>query len=89
MSNEINSQALSDSAWRKYVELSMQQAMTTNEVITGLTDFIVEAVAQTIERHGHDIVKAGDQFDQGGDIYSAYKPTMQAAEIARLLKTKS
>ena len=75
-----------DRAWRKYVDLGMQEAMATADVIKELTSFIVEAAAQAIERHAHDIVKAGDQFDQGGDIYSAYKPTIQAAEVVRLLK---
>lgn len=46
----------------------------------------LEEAAAKLETHAHDIVKAGDQFE-GGDIYSAYKPTMQAAEIVRALKT--
>lgn len=46
----------------------------------------LEEAAAKLEHHAHDIVKAGDQFDQGGDIYSFYKPTMQAAEIVRSLK---
>jgi hypothetical protein len=46
----------------------------------------LEEAAAKLEEHAHAIVKAGDQFDQGGDIYSHYKPTMQAAEIVRALK---
>lgn len=46
----------------------------------------LEEAAAKLEEHAKAIVAAGDQFDQGGDIYSAYKPTMQAAEIVRAMK---
>ena len=46
----------------------------------------LEEAAAALEKHAHDIVKAADQFDKGGDIYFFYKPTMQAAAIVRALK---
>ena len=77
---------LANAAWDKYVDLSMRDDLTTNQVITQLAGFIVDTAADELESHAHAIVKAGDQFDKGGDIYSHYKPTMQAAEIVRALK---
>jgi hypothetical protein len=47
---------------------------------------VLEEAANKIEEHARAIVAAGDQFDQGGDIYRQYRPTMQAAEIVRALK---
>lgn len=47
----------------------------------------LEEAALKLEEHANAIVRAGDQFDQGGDIYCQYRPTMQAAEIVRSLKT--
>lgn len=47
----------------------------------------LEEAATKLEEHAKAIVAAGDQFDQGGDIYRQHRPTMQAAEIVRALKT--
>lgn len=47
----------------------------------------LEEAAAKLEEHAKAIVRAGDQFDQGGDIYRQHRPTMQAAEIVRALKT--
>lgn len=46
----------------------------------------LEEAALKLEEHAKAIVAAGDQFDQGGDIYCLHRPTMQAAQIVRALK---
>lgn len=47
----------------------------------------LEEAASHLEREAKAIIRAGDQFDQGGDIYSKAGWMLECAKTVRNLKT--